>query len=183
MKCVADELRNSVRAIDLRDPLGHLSEHAPVIHLLERFALDHVAADLADEQNHRSRILIGGMHTDACIGRARTPCDEANARSAGELAVGFRHKRRATFLPAYDQPHAFAHIVIRIQHIEITLAWNAKRSICPMNSKLVNQNAPAASERHVFVHSCSPVIRRSIIPMLGFWPSLAGQGFARAVWI
>ena len=127
MKCVADELRNPVGAIDLRDPFGHLSEHAPVVHFLKGFALDHVAADLADEQDHRCRILIGGMHANARVGRARTSCDKADARAAGELAVGFRHESRAAFLPAYDQPHAFAHVVKRIQHVEIALSRNAKR--------------------------------------------------------
>ena len=168
MKSVTDEFRNSVGTIDLRDPLGHLSEHAPVVHFLEGFALDYVAANLADEQNHRCRILISSMHANARIGRPRTPGDEAQTRTTGELAVGFCHKSRAAFLPAYDQSYAFAHIVKRIQHIEIALARNTKRGICTMNSKLVDENTSAASERHVFIHSRAPVLRQSIIPMRGF---------------
>src|SRR5512141_471278 len=103
---MADVLGNPVGAIDLRDPLRHLAEHPAVIHFLEGFALDYVAADLADEQYHRRRILISGMHADARIGRARAACDETDARTAGKLAVGFRHESRAAFLPAYDQSHA-----------------------------------------------------------------------------
>ena len=44
---------NAVGAIDLRHPLGHRPEHAPVVDFLERLTLDEVIADLADEHHHR----------------------------------------------------------------------------------------------------------------------------------
>src|SRR5579859_5728457 len=153
---MADVLGNPVGAIDLRDPLRHLTEHPAIIHFLEGFALDHVAADLANEQNHRCRILITGMHADARIGRARAARDETDAWTPRKLAVGFSHESRAAFLTAHDQPHAFANVVKRVQNIEIALARNTKCRVRAMNYKLVHQNASAASEWHVFVHSCSP---------------------------
>ena len=61
----AHVLGHAVGAVDLRDPLRHLAVHAAVVDLLERLALDEVVADLADEENHRRRILVRGVHADA----------------------------------------------------------------------------------------------------------------------
>ena len=65
MKRVADELRNARGLLDLHDPLGDLAEHAPVVDLLERLALDLIARDLADEEHHRRRVLKRRVHADA----------------------------------------------------------------------------------------------------------------------
>ncbi len=46
-------LRHPRRIIDLCHPFGELPEHAAVVDLLERLAVDMVAADLADEENER----------------------------------------------------------------------------------------------------------------------------------
>ena len=50
---MAQILGNAVGTVDLRDPLGHLTKHAAIIDFLECLALNHIAADLADEQDHR----------------------------------------------------------------------------------------------------------------------------------
>src|SRR3546814_4559251 len=67
----ADHLRDAPGVIDLGHPLGELAEHAAVVDLLERLALGHVAPDLADEEDHRRRILEGDMDAGAGAGRAR----------------------------------------------------------------------------------------------------------------
>lgn len=58
----ADIFRNARRIVDLRHPLGHLAEHAAIVEFLERFAVEHLAADLADQQDHRGAVLHGDMH-------------------------------------------------------------------------------------------------------------------------
>src|SRR3546814_21009642 len=86
--------------IDLGHPLGELAEHAAVVDLLERLALGHVAPDLADEEDHRRRILEGDMDAGAGAGRARPARHEADAGPAGQLAIGIGPHRCATCLAA-----------------------------------------------------------------------------------
>ena len=97
---MADHFGHAVGAVDLRDPFRHLPVHSAVIDFLKGFALGVLAVDLADEQNQRSRILECSVQADARVGRARTARDEADAGTARELAVGFRHVRGAAFLAA-----------------------------------------------------------------------------------
>ena len=47
--------------VDLADPFCELGKGAAVFDFLEGFAFLHVAADLADEQDHRDRILLGDV--------------------------------------------------------------------------------------------------------------------------
>jgi hypothetical protein len=47
---------NAVRAIDLRGPFSHAAVHPAIVDLLECFAIDEVAADLADENDQRLRV-------------------------------------------------------------------------------------------------------------------------------
>ena len=74
---VRDVFGDALGAIDLRGPLGHAAVHPPIVDLLERFAIDEVAADLADEHDHRRRILHGGVDADRGVRRARAARDEA----------------------------------------------------------------------------------------------------------
>src|SRR4029453_7243279 len=69
-----------------------------VIPLLEGLALDLVARHLADEENHRRRILEGGVDADRGVGGAGPAGDEADAGPAGQLAIGLGHVGGATFL-------------------------------------------------------------------------------------
>jgi hypothetical protein len=57
MKGVAEVLGNPLYPVDLRDPFCHLAEHSPVVDLLKCLTLNDVTTDLADEQNHRRRVL------------------------------------------------------------------------------------------------------------------------------
>ena len=52
------DFRNARRIVDLGRPFRHRAEHGAVVEFLERLALAHVARDLADEQDHRRRILL-----------------------------------------------------------------------------------------------------------------------------
>src|SRR5215217_4289627 len=98
MEGVRDVFGDAVGAIDLRDPLRHRTEHAPVIDLLESFALDDVVADLPDEENHRRRILVCGVYAERRVRSTRASRHHADAGTPRELAVSVGHVGGAAFL-------------------------------------------------------------------------------------
>jgi hypothetical protein len=81
-----------------QESLFHSGEHAAIIDFLECFAFDEVVVDLADEQDHRRRILKGSVHADRCIGGAGAACREADARTARHFSLGIGPERGAAFL-------------------------------------------------------------------------------------
>ena len=95
-----DDLGDARRIVDLGRPFGHGAEHRAVVELLERLALAHVARDLADEQDHRRRILLGDVDAGRGVGGAGPAGDEADAGPAGDLADRLRHHGGAALLPA-----------------------------------------------------------------------------------
>ncbi len=117
---------NALRAIDLRNPLGYAAVHLAIVDFLERFAVDHVAADLADEDDHRRGILSGCVNADGRIRRARAAGHKRKSGAAGELAMGLRHVRGATLLPANDESESVADTVHRVEDSQIALAGNAE---------------------------------------------------------
>ena len=96
----ADGLADAVGAVDLLDPLRHLAEHAAEIDLLKRLAPAHGTPDLADEDDHRGRILAADMDSGRRIGGARSARHHEDAGAAGELAPGFGRHGRAALLAA-----------------------------------------------------------------------------------
>lgn len=141
------EFRDAVGAIDLRHPLGHLAEHAAIVDLLEGFAFVEVVADLADEQDHRRRILESGMHADAGIGGARATGHEAHAGLAGELAVGLGHVGSAAFLAAYHRLDGAAVLVQRIDAGQVALAWNHEDAARAVDAQLLHQDLSAVARQ------------------------------------
>ncbi|MGC0388810.1 hypothetical protein ACVIU7_003897 [Bradyrhizobium liaoningense] len=137
------QLRNAVGAIDLDRPFRHGAEHRLVVELLERLALAHAGVDLADEQDHRRRILHRDVDAVAGIGRAGAAGDEADAGAAGQLAIGFRHHRSAAFGPAYhDVDRA---VMQRIERRQIALARHAGDALDALGDELIDQDlAPGA---------------------------------------
>ncbi len=75
--------RNALRAIDLGSPFGDAAVHPAIVDFLERFAVDHVAADLAHEDDHRRRILRGRVNAYGRVRRARTAGHERKSGAAG----------------------------------------------------------------------------------------------------
>ena len=121
-----DVFGNALGAIDLRRPLGDAAVHPPVVDLLERLAVDEIAADLSDEHDHRRRILRRGVDADRGVGGAGSAGDERDAGTSGELAVRLRHVRGAAFLPAHDERRRSRDVEQRVEHGEIALARNAE---------------------------------------------------------
>ena len=98
-----DQLGDAVGAVDLRHPLRERPEHPPVVDLLERLTLLLNGRHLADEQDHRRRVLERRVHADRRLRRAWPARDHANARPPGQLAVRLGHVRRARLVAAGDQ--------------------------------------------------------------------------------
>ena len=76
------------------------------IDLLEPLAVARAARHIADEQDHRLRVLHRHVHADGGIGGARPASDEGNPRPPAprrvQRPVGAGHERRAALVAAGD---------------------------------------------------------------------------------
>ena len=131
--------------VDLRRPFGDRAEHLAVIDFLKRLAVHHVAADLADQHDHRRRILERGMDADRRMARAGTARHHADARLAGQLAVGLRHVGGAGFVAGVDELEAVADVEQRIQHFQIAFARHAERHVGAVDQELIDQDLAAGA--------------------------------------
>ncbi len=147
--------RNALRAIDLGNPFGDAAVHLAIVDFLERFAVDHVAADLAHEDDHRRRILRGRVNADSRVGGARAAGHERKSRAAGQLAAGLRHVRGATLLPANDEAESVAGVVHRVEDGQVTLAGNAERQVAPCASRPATRISPPVREVMAGVGTCA----------------------------
>jgi hypothetical protein len=145
VKCLADQLGDAPRILDLDHPLGHLAEHAAVVDLLEGLSVGRLARHLAHQQEHGRRILEPGMQSDAGIGGTRTTRDESDARLAGELAVGLGHVGRSAFLAADDEAERVALGVERVERRQVAFAGHAKDRVGAVDAQLIDQNLSAAT--------------------------------------
>ncbi len=127
MEGAGDEFASAVGRIDFLDPLGHLAEHAAEVDLLERLAPTHGAADLADEDDHRGRILAADVNAGRSVGGAGAARHHDDAGAAGELAPGLRRHGGAAFLAA--ERHCDRRIVERIEQRQIALAGHAEDAL------------------------------------------------------
>jgi hypothetical protein len=127
----------------------------PVVDLLEGFALHGVAGDLADEQDHRRRVLLGDVDPGAGVGGAGSPGGEADAGPPGELAIGLRHHGGPAFLAAYQEAQV-GRIEKRIEHRQIAFARHAEGQVGAVNPQLVHQNPPATPHITVLRHCSNP---------------------------
>ena len=152
VESMAHVLRHPVGAVDRGDPLRHLPEHPAVVDLLERLALREVGPDLADEEDHRRRVLERGVDADRRIGRAGAARDEADPGLAGELLVALRHVRGAAVLARDDEPDRVARVVERVEHREITLAGNAERGVDAVDLEAVDENLGGGAGLQLVLH-------------------------------
>ena len=151
MERARDELGDPVGAVDLLDPLRHRPEHVAVVDLLERLAPHHPAADLADQEDQRRRVLIGGVDPARGVGGAGAARDHADPGPAGELAVGVGHVRGSDLVAAGDEPQRG--VVERVEHGQVALAGNAEGQLGPVDDELIDEE-PAARP-HVRARRCS----------------------------
>ena len=125
MEGAADEFRDARRIVDLGRPFGDRREHAAVVDFLERLALGLIAGHLPHEQDHRRRVLHGGMNADGGVAGAGAARDEADAGPPGQLAGGLGHIGGPALVAAGDQLD-IGGVMKGVQHIQITLARDAE---------------------------------------------------------
>ena len=113
----------------LLHPLGEGPEHAPVIDLLEGLASGEGARNLADQEDHRRRVLKGRVHADRGVARPRSPGYQADARLAGELAVSLRHVGGAVLVAAGDEADGVAGVMEGVEHRQVALAGDAEGGV------------------------------------------------------
>ena len=135
MERMTQIFRYATRIIDLRDPLGHLAEHASIVDFLEGLAVQMLTRALADQQDHRRRILERGVHAYRGVRRAGPARDDCHAGSTGELADCFGHIGRGSFVPADDGLDAFGLIVQRVEYGKKTLAGNTEHTFDTMRQQ------------------------------------------------
>ena len=124
-----DQLGNPVGMVDLNDPLGELAEHAPIVELLLRLALQKRPGHLPHDDHERSRILVRDMEPQAGLAETGRAGNQAQTRLAGELAVGLRHDRRAGFVPAGDNSARITAVVEGVEQADVALARDAERKL------------------------------------------------------
>jgi hypothetical protein len=153
VESMAHVLGDALDAVDLRHPLRHLPVHAPVIDLLERFALGEFVRHLADEHHHRRRVLEAGMHADGAVGGAGTARHEEHARLAGELAVRLGHVGGAAFLAADDEGELVAQVVQAVEHRQVALAGHAERHLHALGGERVGEDLAAVPGLQIGFHA------------------------------
>ena len=136
---------HALSLVDLRRPFGQRPEHLAVVDLLEGLAVRGVTRHLADEQDHRRRILKGRVHADRGLTGAGPARHHRDTRLAGQLAVGFGHVGRTRLMPGVDQGDTVAHVVEGVEHLKIALARHAERHLRAVNDELIDQNLTAAA--------------------------------------
>ena len=135
-------LGDPISGVDLRHPLGDRREHLPELHFLERLAAAHVALHLADEQDHRRRILIGRVYADARMRPTGAARDEADSGSSRQLAIRFCHVGGGPFV-LRDDDLDLRRVVKRVQHVEIAFAGYAEKTIDAVDAQRVNEDPPS----------------------------------------
>jgi hypothetical protein len=100
---------------------------------------------LADEQDHRRRVLERGVHADRGVRGARAAGDDRDPRPAGELSVGVGHVRRAGLVPADHV--AEVGVAQRVEHRQVALAGDAEEAVGAVDPELVDEDLAAAA-RH-----------------------------------
>ena len=130
------------RVVDPRRPFGDRREQGGEVDLLESLPVAVAASDVADEQDHRSRILERDMDSAAGVGRPRPASDEGDAGAAGHFAVGIGHVGDPALLTA-DGEVDFWRIEKRVEHREKALARHGEDPIAALDFQLVDED-PAA---------------------------------------
>ena len=100
------------------------------------------------------------MDAGGGVGRARAASDEADARSAGRLANGLRHHRRAALLAA--DSHRDRAVVQGIERGDIALARDAEDMAHAMDDELIDQHLAASPRSVIGAHG----ILRFAIPCI-----------------
>jgi hypothetical protein len=113
--------------------------------------------DIADEQDHRLRILHRDMDADRGIGRAGPARDEGDAGPPGHRAVGAGHEADAAFLPA-DHQIDLGRVVQRVEHGEEALARHGEDAVAALRDEIVDEDAAAGAYHRKAVSGNAPAL-------------------------
>ena len=141
----ADQLGDARGVVDLEHLLGQRLEHGSQVDLLERLPVALLAGHLADEQDHRRRVLERGVDADAGMRRTGAAGDQADAGPTGQLAVGLRHVGRAALVPRGDEADAVAVRIEAVEQADVALAGDAERQVDAVDDQLVGEELSAAA--------------------------------------
>ena len=131
--------------IDLHGPFRQRSEKGSVIHLLKGLAAHHICSDLTDEQDHRNRILHGGVNADRCIGCPWPARNETQAGLARQLAPGRRHIGSPALLPAKHEIKGVGVVDHRVENGKIGFTRHPEAARRAKRHKTVHEKLAAVS--------------------------------------
>ena len=120
-----ERARKLVDGSRLGAPLGKPPEGLGLVDLLECLPAAIVSLDLADDREHRCRVLQRGVDPDRQVGRPNRARPEAGRRSAGQLSVGLGHERCRALVPGRDD--ADPDVAERLEDAEEALAGDGER--------------------------------------------------------
>ena len=146
-KGAVDIFRDTPRILDPRCPLGDRSEEGREVDFLKAFAVAVAARDVADEEDHRGRILEGHVHACGRVGRSGSASDEGDARAAGHLAVRVGHIGDAALLTA-DHGIDLGNVVQGVESGEEALARNGENAVAALDLELVDEDLAAGALGH-----------------------------------
>ena len=133
-----DIFGDAIGGIDPRGPLGNRAEEGSEIDFLEAFAVAHLAVHIADEQDHRLRILLRDMDADARIGGARSAGDEGHSRTPRHRAIGAGHEADPAFLTA--RHHVDGVLPTKaVEDLEKAFAGNGEDAVAPLLGQAIDE--------------------------------------------
>ena len=100
-----------------------------------------------------ARVVLGDMDAVRGVGRARTAGDEADARPAGQAALGQRHHRRARLLAADDDLDRG--IIHGVERGKIGFARDAIDPFDALGGELIDEDPPAGASGCAMHAVCS----------------------------
>ena len=163
------------RIVDPRRPFGDRREEGREVDFLEALAVAVAAGDIADEQDHRRRILEGDVDAGAGVGRAGAAGDEGDPGPPGHLAVGVGHVGDAAFLPA-DDGVDLRRVVQRVEHGEEAFAGDGEDAVAALGDQAIDQQAAAVAGGASWVDSLARAGSAATIRP-GTWKALAQHGY------
>ena len=118
---LAHRLGDDLRVVDARVPLRHGLHHPHDVDVLVALLVHLREARLARQRDHRRAVEVGVGEAGDEVGRAGPERAEADARPAGQAAVGVGHERPALLVPDRQELDRLG-VVERIVQVERLLA-------------------------------------------------------------
>ena len=123
-----EQFGNLIGVGRLPDEFRHAVEHAGIVDLLERPGAQVPRFHLADDQQHRHRVLLRRVHRDRGVAGAGAAADQGDTGAAGEACVRHRHEAGPALLPGGHQIDAGMGMQ-RIHDGDIAFAGNVEAAV------------------------------------------------------